>query len=179
MRSKLLKIAIFLGIVSVLPSVVLITRKETPPEKISVKTNREQVIEDFTLRSSSNGKRWNLEAPKAILKENGKIYLSSPVLIIFGKQKTSILAKEALYDEREKKVFLKEVYIHGKNLKGRAKSGIYYVDEETFKTDSFCEFVFNSDKLIKGKGCEIDLKTEKVIILDSVKSVFGEVVKWD
>ncbi|MEO2068575.1 MAG: LPS export ABC transporter periplasmic protein LptC [Desulfurobacteriaceae bacterium] len=176
MRSRLLKVAILLGIVSILPSIVLITRRETPPEKVSVRTNKEQVIVDFTLRSTGD-KRWSLRSSKATFIDDKNVFLTCPQLRVLDGQSYTIEAESAIYDERGKKVSLNKVLLYSKNFKGETENGTYYVDKEVFKTTSFCKVVFYPDKVIEGKGCEIDLKNEMVIILSNVKSTFGEVVR--
>jgi len=175
-KEKILKVAIVLAVISILPFVILIARKETPPERIDVETHKEQVIKDFVLQSKGS-KQWVLKAPEALFEGEKRIRLENPELTVYDKEKVLLIARSALYDQEKKSVNLKQVVIIGKDFRGKASYGIYYTEREIFITDSTCEITFNSSKKISGKGCQIDLRNKRVIIQSNVKSRFGEVAK--
>ncbi|ADY73805.1 protein of unknown function DUF1239 [Desulfurobacterium thermolithotrophum DSM 11699] len=175
MREKFFKVAVFLAIISILPFIVLIMRKETPPEKLNVETHKKQVIKDFVLKSEGV-KKWILRAPKALF-EGEEIHLKKPQLVIYDKDKFFLIADEAVYYQNKKLVHLKQVTLIGKNLRGKAPYGTYYTDKEIFTTKTTCEFTFDNDKRVTGKGCQLELKDKKVIIQSNVKSKFGEAIK--
>ncbi len=176
MKEKILRIAIVFAVISILPFVILITRKETPPERIDVETHKEQVIKDFVLQSKGS-KQWILKAPEALFEGEKKIRLENPELTVYGKEKVLLIAKSALYDQEKKSVNLNQVVIIGTDFRGEASYGIYHTEKEIFITDSTCKITFNSSKKISGKGCQIDLRNKRVIIQSNVKSRFGEVAK--
>ena len=176
MKEKILKVAIALAVISILPFVILITRREAPPEKIDVETHKEQVVKDFVLQSEGR-KQWILKSPEALFEGEEKIRLKNPELTIYNGERILLIAKRAVYNQKEKTVNLEEVTITGKEFKGRAPYGVYYTEKENFITDSTCEITFDTTKRISGKSCQIDLRNKRVIIQSDVKSTFREVVK--
>ena len=176
MNEKILKVAIALAVISILPFIILIARKEAPPERIEVETHKEQVIKDFILQSEGS-KQWVLRAPEALFEGEKKIRLENPELTVYDREKVLLIAKKAIYNQEKKSVNLKQVVIIGKDFRGKASHGIYYTEKETFITDATCEITFDSSKRISGKGCRIDLRNKRVIIRSNVKSRFGEVAR--
>jgi len=176
MKGKFYKVSLFLAVISFLPFLVFISRRENPPPKVKVPKHKKQTVEEFTLRSTGKN-RWVLRAPKATFPEKDVVILEKPVLTLFRDGNFTIIAEWAKLLKRENKVLLKRAVLEGRNFRGFSPKGIYYFDGEVFKTNSNCTVVYNGVNSMKGKNCTVDVKRQKVIISKGVRTVIKEVRK--
>ena len=174
MKKAIYKLAAFLAIVSVLPFIIFMARKESPPEKLHVETHKKQLIKDFVLESKGDKKSWILRAPKAVFRGNREIYLEHPELELLNEEKVTIRSELATYNQETGELFLENVSIEGENLSGKAGRGVYNTGKGIFVTNEGCEVTLKSRFTVKGKDCTLDLKNKKVIIQSKVKSVLRE-----
>lgn len=174
MKNRLLRIAIVLAVISILPFVVLMAQREAPPEKIDVETHREQIIKNFVLQSEGS-KRWILKSPKAIFEGEQQVDLDNPKVTVYANETITLTARRAVYDKQKQTVNLEQVTIIGKDFKGSSSYGVYHTKNETFTTNSTCMLTFDGNKEIGGKGCNLNFENERVIIKSMVKSTFREV----
>lgn len=176
MKSRLYKLALFLLIISFIPFLIFISKRETPPEKINVPQHKTQTVENFILKSSGK-RRWQLTSPKANFLDKNTIQLKKPVLTVFLRSQVVIEADEAKLDRKKGKVYLKNVKLIGKNFKAFSPEGVYLLKRESFKTNKSCKVTYNSINTSEGKVCTLDLKYQRAIISGGVKTVVREELK--
>ena len=164
MKPRIHHIAVFTAVLSFLPLVVFIARKEAPPEKIQVETHEKQVVKEFTLNSPEKGNRWILKSPEALLEKEGEVLLRSPKVTLLDRDNTLIEAKTALFRQGEGTLLLKEVRVTGKNFRATAEDGVYDTGAGIFRTKRWCSVLLKGKHRIRGKGCVLDLKNRRVII---------------
>jgi hypothetical protein len=168
-RSFLKRLALFLIAVSTLPFILFFARKESPPERIEVKSHRKQTIEDFSLKAEG-GKKWELSAPRAIFETKSRVKLLNPVLKI-EEPPLKIFAREALYEKEGEKLFLKEVRIEGEEMELSAPDGVYLLREELFKGERGCTFKGKATGTTVGSRCILLIGEKKIIISDGVRTL--------
>ncbi|WP_456456116.1 LPS export ABC transporter periplasmic protein LptC [Thermovibrio sp.] len=172
-RSFFYRLALALLLVSILPFIFFLVRRETPPENLKVKTHKEQTIENFTLNSTGKN-RWILKSPKAVFRGNNLVELKKPVFETLNAPKIEITAKEALLNREKGFLFLKSVNLVSNGLKAFSPEGIYFIETGVFKTDKGCELKTETSTT-KGRKCIFYLKEGEVIIEGKVKSTIWEV----
>ena len=176
MRAKLYKIALFLVIISFLPFLIFISRKENPPEKVKIPHHKTQAIENFKLEATGKN-RWELVAPEATFAGKEIINLRNPVLTLYLKDKLMIKATKAILYRDKGIVYLENVRLLGKNFEAVSNRGTYNLKEQIFETRSGCRATYNMVNTSEGKVCKIDLKEDRVTILNRVKTIVREVKK--
>lgn len=176
-RSLLYKLAFFLALASLVPLVIFLSRRESPPEKVSVKLHNKQTVENFTL-SSAGKEKWVLRAPIAVFEDRDKIKLEKPVLTVSSHPPAVIEAEEALFDRKSSRLYLKGVRLTSRNIKAFSPRGTYLLKRELFKGTDGCSFTLqSSNSTTTGKECEILVKERKVIISQGVKTQVFEVIR--
>ena len=173
MRNKLYKLALLLVLLSFVPFLLFVSKRETPPEKIKVPQHKTQTVENFVLKSAGKNV-WELESPSAVLVRKDLIKLTKPVLTVLSKERVVIKASEALFDREKQLVYLKQVSLKGKNFIAFSPEGIYDLKSQTFKTEVGCKAVYNSVNTLEGKKCVLNLKSRVTIISNRVKTVIRE-----
>jgi len=174
-RSLFYKVAFLLAVASLVPLVIFLSRRESPPEKISVKVHDKQTVENFTLTSSGE-RRWLLRAPVAIFEDRERIRLKEPVLEVEAEPPVLIRAKEALFNKAKGVLYLKGVELTSGNLEAGAPSGVYYVKRELFDTKAGCTFrLKDTNSNTTGNHCQIFVKEREVIITNHVRTEVFEV----
>ncbi len=176
MRSKLYKLALFLLIISFIPFLIFLSKREAPPAKVNVPQHKTQTVENFVLKSSGKN-RWQLRSPKANFINENLIELVNPVLTIFLKNQIVIKADEAKLNRKEGLVYLKNVTLTGPDFVAFSPEGIYILRKQMFKTDKRCKITYNRINTSEGNTCILDLKYQRAIISDSVKTVVREDLK--
>ena len=176
MRSKFYKLSLVLLIISFLPFLIFLLRRENPPAQIEVPHHKTQTIENFELKASGRN-RWKLKSPKATFIGKEIIKLKHPVLTIYVNGNMLIYAESAKLDKKRNKLILKKVYITGKNFNAFSKKGIYSLKKQIFETNSGCKAVYNNVNFSEGNACKIYLKSREIIITNGVKTVIREVLK--
>jgi len=173
-KETIYKVATLLAVVSILPFIIFVARRELPPEKFHVETHKKQLIKDFVLESRGEKKSWILRAPEAVFEGKETIILKRPKLLLLEEEEVTISAKRATYHQEKGELLLENVRVDGKNIKGKADRGIYRTQEETFLADSRCTVVLKGKFSVEGKSCLLDFKNKRVIIRSEVKSAFRE-----
>ncbi len=176
MRSKLYRLALFLLIVSFIPFLIFISKKETPPEKINVPQHKTQTVENFILKSSGKN-RWQLKSPQAKFLDKNIIELKKTILVVFLKSRITIKAEEATFNRNLGQIRLKSVELIGPNFRASSPEGIYDLNKEIFKTESKCKIIYNKINISEGNTCTLDLKYRRAIIYGRVKTVIREELK--
>ncbi len=176
MREKLYRLALTMAVISFLPFLVFVSRKEAPPEKIKVPQHKTQTVEKFKLEATGKNK-WELIAPKATFVGKNIIKLNNPVLTIYLKNRVIIESSRAILHRDKGIVYLDNVTLFDENFKADSKGGIYDLRRQLFKTDKGCRAVYNNVNSSKGKICKIDVSEDKIVILKHVKTVIREVSK--
>jgi hypothetical protein len=174
MKSKFYKLSLILAVVSFVPFLIFISRRENPPPKVKIPQHRKQTVEKFILKSTGKN-RWILRAPKATFPEKNVVILEKPVLTIFKNGNFTIVANWAKLFKEKNKVFLKNATLKGKNFTGFSPEGVYYFNREIFKTNSTCKLIYNGVNSIKGRTCTVDVKRQRVIIFKGARTVIKEV----
>jgi len=174
-RNFFYKVALLLLAFSLVPLVIFLSRKENPPEKVAVKVHKKQTVENFTLTSLGK-RRWILTAPVAVFEGPQLVRLQNPVLRAEGSPPVEIRAKEALLDRSRGVVRLKEVLFKSADLSSCSPEGTYYLQKELFLTEKGCTFYFGESET-EGRRCSILPAEGKVIITDSVKTLFRGALK--
>jgi len=170
-RSFFYKAALVLALVSLIPLVIFLSRRESPPEKISVRLHQKQTVENFTLNSTGQT-RWVLKAPVAVFREKDLIELTSPVLTVFRTPPVTVRAGEALFDRKRGILTLRDVYLETGQLRAFSPGGTYLIDKEIFKSSSGCRVVAGSSTT-EGKNCTLLIPEREVIITQQVKTVIS------
>lgn len=176
MRNKLYKIAIFLTVISFIPFLIFLSKRESPPEKVNIPRHKTQTIENFILKSEGEN-RWQLKAPQAFFLNENEIKLITPVLTVFTKNKIVIEAKEALYNKSRGIVYLKGITLKGKDFVLTSPEGKYNLKLQKFVTDAGCKAVYNDVNTLQGENCVVNLRSKTTIISNHVKTVIREVLK--
>ena len=176
MRSRLYRLALLFLIISFVPFLIFISRKETPPEKVNIPQHKSQTIENFILKSSGKN-RWQLTSPKAKFLDKSIIELEKPVLTVFLKSRITIEADEAKLDRKKGLIYLDNVKLIGSSFKASSPQGIYILKRELFKTNRNCKVTYNIVNTSEGKICTLDLKYQRAIISGGVKTVVREELK--
>ncbi|TCK06649.1 LPS export ABC transporter periplasmic protein LptC [Phorcysia thermohydrogeniphila] len=174
MKEAIYKIAAFLAIVSILPFVIFMARRESPPEKFHVETHKKQLIKNFTLESKGEKRSWVLRAPEAVFEGNKEIILKFPELELLEKERVLIHAESAIYNQETEELFLENVSIESENLSGKTRTGTYSTSKGVFVTHDTCEVTLKNRFTVEGKECILDLKNKRVIIQSKVKSILRE-----
>ncbi|WP_456342723.1 LPS export ABC transporter periplasmic protein LptC [Thermovibrio sp.] len=168
-RSFFYKAALILALSSLIPFIIFLSRRENPPEKISVKLHQKQTVENFVLTSSGKS-RWILKSPLAVFREKELIELDSPVLTVSGSPPIVVRARKALFDRKRGELELEGVEMETGELSAASPQGVYFVERELFKTDKGC-LVKSGSATTTGKECTLKLDKRKVIITQQVKTV--------
>ena len=163
--------------IAIIPFVLFIARRESPPEKIKVESHRQQVIKQFRLESRDKIE-WELTSPEAKFKGENTISLKNPLLLVKTASRTvTIKAPYALFYRKQKRVKLKQVFLETDNLTAQSPCGIYDVNSGTFTTDCGCKISLRKVNTITGKICILNLNERKITVSNGVKSIFREVKK--
>ncbi len=165
MRDILFKIAVILALISIAPLIVVISRRENPPKYPKVEVHNKQIVRDFTLKS--NG--WVLKAPIAEVKKEC-ISLKLAKLKVLSNKTVTIMASEACYKKQSNVCNMKNVKLLEDNLTAITPYGIYNGRKNTFRTLKSCLIKFSGNNTIEGNGCIANLKDQRFIILNGVKS---------
>ncbi len=168
-RNFFYRAALLLSLLSLIPLMVFLSRRETPPEKISVKFHQRQTVENFILNSSGS-RRWVLKSPLAVFKEKDLIELKFPVLTLFTSPPVIVKAKRALFNRKENRLELEEVELESGQLFASSPRGTYLIEKELFETSSGC-LVKTPSFTTSGKVCTLNLEEGEVIITQQVKTV--------
>ena len=174
MKETIYKVAAFLAIISVLPFVIFMARRELPPEKFHVETHKKQLIKDFVLESKGEKRSWILRAPEAVFEGNREILLHFPELELLEGEKVLIRAELATYNQDTGELSLEGVSIESKSLSGRTEKGVYSTRKGIFTTNATCKITLKKKFTVEGKGCILDFKSKRVIIQSKVKSILRE-----
>ncbi len=163
------RIAVLIALVSILPFIVFIARREAPPEKIEVEVHKKQVIKDFVLESKGK-KVWKLTAPEATFEGEKCIKLKNPVLRIYNKEIVILKSPAAVYNQKSGKLEVSKVTIVSKGFYAESEKGVYSTSKEVFRTEGSCYIKIKETNQIWGKKCVLDLKKRKFIINSNVRS---------
>jgi len=174
MGKNLYKISLILIVITLLPLIFFLSRKEVPNQKIKIPKHKRQTVENFVLKSSGKN-RWTLTANRAMFTNQNQVNLTKPILKINLKQPLTIKAERASYFRNRNLINLEKVTLMGKNFYASSPKGIYYLDKKVFKTDSYCKITFNKVNEIEGKGCLLNIEKEEITIFNSVKTTIKEV----
>jgi hypothetical protein len=169
MRSKLYRAAVFLAIVSLLPLLIFLSRRESPPSKVEVKVHQKQTIENFVLRASDRYD-WELKSPEAQAVDKNTLLLKEPVLTLYLKESIVIRAKEALYDRARREIELLSPQLLTGNYTAFSPKGIYWIEEKLFVSNSPCKFVSRWQEETVGRNCTVNFVKGTVIIKGGVKT---------
>ena len=176
-RGLFYKVAFLLALASLVPLIIFLSRRESPPEKISVKLHNKQTVENFTL-SSTGKERWVLRAPVAVFEDKNRIKLKKPVLTVYTRPPVVIEAEEALFDRSRSELYLKGVHLTSENIEALAPVGTYFMKRELFKGSKGCTFNLKTSKsTTTGKLCRILVDKREVIISKGVKTQVFEVIR--
>ena len=176
MRDKLYRLALILAIISFLPFLVFISRREVPIEKVKVPAHKTQTVENFRLKAAGKNK-WELSAPEATFVGKNIIKLKTPVLTVYLQNRIVIKSLNAVFYRDKGVVYLDNVTLLGKNFRADSKKGVYNLEKQLFETDKGCRVVYNDINSLEGEVCKIDVKEDRVIILKHVRTVIREVLK--
>ena len=168
-RSFFYKVALILVVLSLVPLVIFLSRREGPPKKISVKVHQRQTVENFVLNSTGEEK-WVLKSPLAVFKEKNLIELQSPVLKVFRDPPIVIEAERALFNRAKGELRVVKVKLKSGQLFGTSQEGTYFVDRELFTTNSGCLIKVRSSTTT-GKNCTLKFKEREVIISQNVRTL--------
>ena len=176
MKEKFYKLALILAVVSFLPFLIFVSRREAPPEKVKVPQHKTQTVENFKLKATGENK-WELSAPKATFIGKNVIKLILPVLTVYLQNEIIIKSSSAVLYRDRGIVYLDNVTLVGRNFRASSKKGTYNLKRQLFETDEGCRAVYNNVNSLEGEICKIDVREDKVIILKHVKTVIREVSK--
>ncbi len=170
-KNILYKLALFIAVISILPFVIFIARREAPPEKIEVEIHKKQVIREFVLESK--GKRaWKLISPEATFEGEKRIMLKSSTLHIYGQETVVLKSPNAIYDQKSGELKVGKVTIKSKSFYAKSDPGIYLTSTGIFTTEGSCYINIRNNGQIWGKQCILDLRKRKFIIKSNVHSRF-------
>jgi lipopolysaccharide export system protein LptC len=176
MRRLFYRIAFLLALFSLVPLIVFLARRESPPEKLSVKVRQKQTVENFSLKSTGKSPVWTLNSPLAVFKDKERIELEKPSLTLYLSPPVEITASKALFDREKRELYLHQVHLVSEEVDAYSPSGVYFLNKALFKTDSGCKIISGASRT-SGKVCTLYLKSRKFVVEGSVKTTISEVEK--
>ena len=176
MRGLFYKVAFLLALFSLVPLVIFLARKESPPEKLSVKVRQKQTVENFSLKSTGKPPVWTLSSPIAVFKDKERIELKEPSLIVYLEPPVKITASKALFDRSKGELYLYQVRLTSKELEASSPYGVYLVDKALFKTSSGCR-VLSKGSRTSGKVCSLYLRSKEFVLEGSVRTTISGVAR--
>ena len=174
MRRKLYRVAVFLALVSLLPLLIFLARRETPPTKVEVKVHQKQTIENFVLRASDRYD-WELKSPEAQAVDKNNLLLKEPVLTLYLKEPVVIKAEEAVYNRAKGEISLVKPELLTGNYTASSPEGVYLIKKKLFLSNSPCRFVSRYQGETVGRSCTVNLVSGTVIIRGKVRTTLNGV----
>ncbi|GEM_PF-1232479 len=178
MKGLFQRVAFFLLLISFIPFLFFFVRRESPPPKVRVETHRNQVVKDFSLRSSGRD-FWVLVSPEALFHGEQEVFLKFPKLTLYRNNGARIVVRssEAVYHKQKNKLYLKGVNLTGRDFKVTAPSGVFDFKSGRFFAEKGCKIVLEGSGVTTGKRCIFNLKKDSFSVSGKVKSIFRSGVR--